>query len=82
MEQQISELTDQMSRLHDEGIQLDTDLEENQSEKSVKYRDLKKREENMDSVSVFQIFISHKHVMFSIISTEGLEMFHGFLKLF
>lgn len=50
MEQQISELTDQMSRLHDEGIQLDTDLEENQSEKSVKYRDLKKREENMDSV--------------------------------
>ena len=49
MEQQISELTDQMSRLHDEGIQLDTDLEENQSEKSVKYRDLKKREENMDS---------------------------------
>ena len=51
MEQQISELTDQMSRLHDEGIQLDTDLEENQSEKSVKYRDLKKREENMDSVS-------------------------------
>merc|ERR1712012_843029 len=49
MEQQISELTDQMSRLRDEGIQLDTDLEENQSEKSVKYRDLKKREENMDS---------------------------------
>ena len=56
MEQQISELTDQMSRLHDEGIQLETDLEENQSEKSVKYRDLKKREENMDSVSNKHLF--------------------------
>ena len=50
MEQQIGELTDQISRLHDEANQLDQDLEENQSEKNVKYRDLRKREEAMDQV--------------------------------
>ena len=33
-----------------EGDQLDQDLEENQSEKNVKYRDLRKREEAMDQV--------------------------------
>lgn len=48
MEQQISELSDQISRHHDEGNQLDQELEENQSEKNVKYRDLRKREEAMD----------------------------------
>ena len=51
MEQQISDLTDQMSRINDEGTQLDQDLEENQSERNVKYRDLRKREETMDQVS-------------------------------
>ena len=51
MEQQIGELTDQISRLHDEANQLDQDLEENQSEKNVKYRDLRKREEAMDQVN-------------------------------
>ncbi len=50
MEQQIGDLSDQISRLHDEGTQLDQDLEENQSEKNVKYRDLRKREEAMDQV--------------------------------
>ena len=50
MEQQIGELTDQISGLHDEANQLDQDLEENQSEKNVKYRDLRKREEAMDQV--------------------------------
>ena len=34
-----------------EGDQLDQDLEENQSEKNVKYRDLRKREEAMDQVN-------------------------------
>ena len=48
MEQQISDLTDQMSRYNDEATQLDQDLEENQSERNVKYRDLRKREETMD----------------------------------
>ena len=51
MEQQISELSDQIYRLQDEGNQLDQELEENQSEKNVKYRDLRKREEAMDQVS-------------------------------
>ena len=53
MEQQISDLTDQMSRINDEGTQLDQDLEENQSERNVKYRDLRKREETMDQVSSY-----------------------------
>ena len=53
MEQQIGELTDQISRFHDEANQLDQDLEENQSEKNVKYRDLRKREEAMDQVKIF-----------------------------
>lgn len=48
MEQQISDLSEQISRHHDEGNQLDQELEENQSEKNVKYRDLRKREEAMD----------------------------------
>ena len=51
MEQQISDLSDQMSRYNDEATQLDQDLEENQSERNVKYRDLRKREETMDQVS-------------------------------
>ena len=58
MEQQISDLTDQMSRINDEGTQLDQDLEENQSERNVKYRDLRKREETMDQVS------SYKYIFF------------------
>ena len=38
-----------------EGDQLDQDLEENQSEKNVKYRDLRKREEAMDQVKESKI---------------------------
>ena len=57
MEQQISDLTDQMSRINDEGTQLDQDLEENQSERNVKYRDLRKREETMDQVYISLFFI-------------------------
>ena len=38
-----------------EGDQLDQDLEENQSEKNVKYRDLRKREEAMDQVNPSRI---------------------------
>ena len=59
MEQQIGELTDQISRLHDEANQLDQDLEENQSEKNVKYRDLRKREEAMDQVNKKQEVTKH-----------------------
>ena len=57
MEQQISDLTDQMSRIGDEGTQLDQDLEENQSERNVKYRDLRKREETMDQVYTYKFFL-------------------------
>ena len=57
MEQQISDLTDQMSRINDEGTQLDQDLEENQSERNVKYRDLRKREETMDQVYTYKFFL-------------------------
>ena len=41
-----------------EGDQLDQDLEENQSEKNVKYRDLRKREEAMDQVKESKIYIA------------------------
>ena len=60
MEQQIGELTDQISRLHDEANQLDQDLEENQSEKNVKYRDLRKREEAMDQVNTVLMFENYQ----------------------
>ena len=76
MEQQISDLTDQMSRINDEGTQLDQDLEENQSERNVKYRDLRKREETMDQVS------SYKYMCFlyEIILSRYLQfLFHFFL---
>ena len=62
MEQQIGELTDQISRLHDEANQLDQDLEENQSEKNVKYRDLRKREEAMDQVNTRFIILQVKSI--------------------
>ena len=39
-----------------EGDQLDQDLEENQSEKNVKYRDLRKREEAMDQVNQAEFY--------------------------
>ena len=70
MEQQISDLTDQMSRINDEGTQLDQDLEENQSERNVKYRDLRKREETMDQVLFF---------LYEIILSRYLQfLFHFF----
>ena len=37
-----------MRHLQEEQSQLDQDLEENQSERNQKYRELRKREENMD----------------------------------
>lgn len=58
MEQQISDLSEQMSRMNDESTQLDRDLEENQSEKNTKYRDLRKREETMDQVLETDLGIS------------------------
>ncbi len=50
MESQIAEMQDQISRLSDESTHLEQDLEENQSDRNVKYRDLRKREETMDQV--------------------------------
>jgi myosin heavy subunit len=50
MEQQITEINEQSARLQDENTQLDQDMDENQSERNIKYRDLRKREETMDQV--------------------------------
>ena len=76
MEQQISDLTDQMSRINDEGTQLDQDLEENQSERNVKYRDLRKREETMDQVSSYKYMC---FFLYEIILSRYLQfLFHFF----
>jgi len=48
MERQIQEVTERMKVLQEERDQLDQDMEENQSEKNQKYRELRKREETMD----------------------------------
>lgn len=48
MERQTAEIQDKMNQLHDEQSQLDRDLEESQSERNTKYRELRKREETMD----------------------------------
>ncbi|XP_066960218.1 intraflagellar transport protein 74 homolog isoform X1 [Macrobrachium rosenbergii] len=48
MERQIGEVQEQIKGIQDETNQLDQELEENQSERSQKYRELRKREETMD----------------------------------
>merc|ERR1719369_749251 len=48
MERQIVEAQDRVRALGEARDQLDQDLEENQSERNQKYRELKKREETMD----------------------------------
>ncbi|KAK7027296.1 Intraflagellar transport protein 74 [Halocaridina rubra] len=48
MERQIGEVQEQMKGIQEELHHLDQDLEENQSERSQKYRELRKREETMD----------------------------------
>jgi len=48
MERHIVEAQERIRQLGDEREQLDMDLEENQSERNQKYRELKKREETMD----------------------------------
>jgi len=48
MERQISEAVERGRVLAEERDQLDLDMQENQSEKNQKYRELKKREETMD----------------------------------
>ena len=75
MEQQISDLTDQMSRINDEGTQLDQDLEENQSERNVKYRDLRKREETMDQVSSYKYMC---FFLYEIILSRYLQFLFDF----
>ena len=46
----IQELHDRLDKLHDELHQLEADLEEHQSERSVKYKELKKKEEGIRGV--------------------------------
>ena len=48
MERHIAEAGERIRQLGEEREQLDMDLEENQSERNQKYRELKKREETMD----------------------------------
>ncbi|XP_023331645.1 intraflagellar transport protein 74 homolog [Eurytemora carolleeae] len=48
MERQILEVGDKLRLLQEEREQLEQDMEENQSEKNQKYRELRKREETMD----------------------------------
>ena len=48
MERQIVEAQEKARSLTEARDQLDQDLEENQSERNQKYRELKKREETMD----------------------------------
>lgn len=48
MERQISEVQEQIRQLQDECQQMDQELDENKSERSQKYRELRKREETMD----------------------------------
>ncbi|MPC73801.1 Intraflagellar transport protein 74 [Portunus trituberculatus] len=55
MERQISEVQEQIQQLQDECQQLDQELDENKSERSQKYRELRKREETIDSfLSTFE----------------------------
>ena len=49
MERQVAEMQDKIVHLQEEMSQLDQDIEENQSERNQKYRELRKREENMDT---------------------------------
>lgn len=49
MERQIAELQERSGHLQEEQSQLDEELDENQSERNQKYRELRKREENMDA---------------------------------
>ena len=49
MERQIAEVQESINQLNDEQANLDRDLEESQSEKNTKYRELRRREETMDN---------------------------------
>ncbi|CAG0898461.1 unnamed protein product [Cyprideis torosa] len=49
MERQSTEIQDALRNMEEEIEQLDMELEESQSERSQKYRELRKREETMDS---------------------------------
>ncbi|CAL4111956.1 unnamed protein product, partial [Meganyctiphanes norvegica] len=49
MERQVSEVQEHIRRIQEDLHNLDQDLEENQSERSQKYRELRKREETMDT---------------------------------
>ncbi|XP_041356943.1 intraflagellar transport protein 74 homolog [Gigantopelta aegis] len=48
MERQTKELQERIEQMQEEIRQLDMDIEENQGERNQKYKELKKREENMD----------------------------------
>ncbi|KAG7477147.1 hypothetical protein MATL_G00091030 [Megalops atlanticus] len=49
MERQLTEIREKLSQINDEMRQLDNDMEEHQGERNQKYKELKKREENMDN---------------------------------
>nr|XP_056704002.1 intraflagellar transport protein 74 homolog [Euleptes europaea] len=49
MERQLTDIKEKVNHLNEGIRQLDMDLEEHQGEKNLKYKELKKREESMDS---------------------------------
>ncbi|KAL8203065.1 UNVERIFIED_CONTAM: hypothetical protein K2H54_038174 [Gekko kuhli] len=49
MERQLTDIKEKINHLNEGIRQLDMDLEEHQGEKNLKYKELKKREESMDS---------------------------------
>ena len=85
MERQTAEVQDKMSQLHEEQSQLDRDLEESQSERNTKYRELRKREETMDQVqghnnmqNILTSFQRHKLPQTKMHTTSDTIFGHSF----
>ncbi|XP_067677226.1 intraflagellar transport protein 74 homolog [Haliotis asinina] len=61
MERQTKELQERTEQIQEEVRQLDLDIEENQGERNQKYKELKKREENMDEfLNTYEASKSHE----------------------
>uniref|UniRef100_A0AAZ3QK79 Intraflagellar transport 74 n=1 Tax=Oncorhynchus tshawytscha TaxID=74940 RepID=A0AAZ3QK79_ONCTS len=60
MERQLTEMREKMSLINEEIRQLDNNMEEHQGERNQKYKELKKRDETMDSELTITYFLSFK----------------------
>uniref|UniRef100_A0AAZ3NQC6 Intraflagellar transport 74 n=1 Tax=Oncorhynchus tshawytscha TaxID=74940 RepID=A0AAZ3NQC6_ONCTS len=58
MERQLTEMREKMSLINEEIRQLDNNMEEHQGERNQKYKELKKRDETMDSELTITYFLS------------------------